>query len=991
LQATRAEIQLEQVRLRAQISAQGRTATVNRMAAARLELAAATTALARVEAQHAAAMAGVATAESAAAASAARLAAAQSAVTISARAAAAATGALALAVKGLSAVMAFLGGPVGVIITAAAAMWIFRDSLYAIISPADAAKKKIDELRESMEKKASTDPLTDELKSSVNELDESLVKLIERYQRFQSLVRLGGVVALTAAKYTEDQIQQIITLRTEYAKEIAVRERAAKVAQDAIRLAQGFTAATDDVADSQETASKKIKETIDALRKKIIELTKGERELFKFENANDATALALYDQVKALEADKDATEAAKKAKEQYRKELQSLTDRIYPQAAAVRKLMEEYLLLNQAIINGDFSQKAVHDWLDAEVAIKSAHRAVKELAAQADPFAEIWKNTTQRVQGWFADAFYDILDKGKITFDGLLDMFKRMAAEMMAQRIMISIGGMMGSGSAMAGILGGGGGGAGMFGNLWSGVSGLATGQGLSGFSGMFSGFGSAMNSAGMVINNAMNQMGGAFATLSWGIESAGYSIAEMFGMQQVGAGQATMLGGLATAGAGWAGGYVGAGLGRSLTGKDGSGWGATGGAAIGAYVGSIVPVLGTMLGAAIGGLIGGVVDSIFGSSAWNTTRGGIQLGFGDEGFDPVQWERQTKKGGAFSSTKRRYRFSELDPETEQAFQDVYAATIDQVAGLYDILGINIAEGALEAVRIAELKIGTSGKSKQTEEEIQEQIEQWFNSLTDAMVAAILPDMTKEQLQAIATALAPLRALLSVDAAGGARADYALSSSPDRATRVYTQSADALRTMIGEYDGSVESINSLTEAMAMQQQLTYELTTAYLQVSDAVSILFGNLSENIRMSLMGAEELYEYQRQQVHTLSDALATMTDPEQILATTQQIERLVSQLWSGLDDDQRQELGEGYLEFLDRAESLAQTRLSEGMKTVEQTQADLVSGMREQLALAASEMMQAALEQRQAAQMNLMAAEQMGMYLGQYGMNYAPEVNG
>jgi len=114
----KADLELETVRLRAQVSDVGRQQSIQRLTALRLELAAATTGLARAEAAAAASEAAVTASANAAAAATTRLSVAQSAATVSGRA-------LGVAQSGLSAALALVGGPVGAAILAAGGLVYF--------------------------------------------------------------------------------------------------------------------------------------------------------------------------------------------------------------------------------------------------------------------------------------------------------------------------------------------------------------------------------------------------------------------------------------------------------------------------------------------------------------------------------------------------------------------------------------------------------------------------------------------------------------------------------------------------------------------------------------------------------------------------------------------------------------------------------------------------------------------------------------------------
>src|SRR5690606_13970749 len=114
------------------------------------------------------------------------------------------------------------------------------------------------------------------------------------------------------------------------------------------------------------------------------------------------------------------------------------------------------------------------------------------------------------------------------------------------------------------------------------------------------------------------------------------------------------------------------------------------------------------------------------------------------------------------------------------------------------------------------------------------------------------------------------------------------------------------------YTGTVEQTEQLAAAMLHQQESTYNLALAYMQVQSSVDSLFGGLSENIRMSLMSEQELYEYQRAQIEALSASIKTMSDPGMIEDTMQRIEAQVRSVWGSLDQEQRKLMGPEFLQF-------------------------------------------------------------------------------
>ena len=374
---------------------------------------------------------------------------------------------------------------------------------------------------------------------------------------------------------------------------------------------------------------------------------------------------------------------------------------------------------------------------------QAAQEATKEAAkAAAEESARVWVEAGNRIDETFGDAwkgaFDNFKDFGARIKEALLDLLGELAHMAITRPILLSLG-LTGSGSAFAGG-GMGGGGFNLGGllstgkTLWNGITGLASGQGLSGFAGLFGGGGvdSLMVPSHLLTREAAQQ---AAALSDWA------------------SGMGSWLAGIGGAIYGWqqngAKGAIGGGLGGFA--------GAKGGAALGT---AILPGIGTAIGAALGALLGGKLGSKIFGGEYETTRGGIQLGFADEGFDPLAWERQTKSGGMFGSTKRRYRFGDLAPELDEMLNGAYDATVGSVRSLYEQIGLAVEDGALESVRVAMVRIGTSGKSEQTQEEIEAAIAGWFDGLTTALVTSVDSAMSFEALQELAGAITAVNPIM---------------------------------------------------------------------------------------------------------------------------------------------------------------------------------------------------------------------------------------
>ncbi|MBX9404830.1 phage tail tape measure protein [Pseudomonas baetica] len=140
--------------------------------------------------------------------------------------------------------------------------------------------------------------------------------------------------------------------------------------------------------------------------------------------------------------------------------------------------------------------------------------------------------------------------------------------------------------------------------------------------------------------------------------------------------------------------------------------------------------ISGSTLHQAVWGAVG---KKLFGG-AWETKDGGISLGVDDGEFDAQQYIYQKKKGGLFSSSKKRTRYSELDAETESALGAAYNDKLLNSMGLFSALGVQLSESVFDGLNVAATKISTQGK---TPEAIQEELDKWFSGLGDSAVSAI--------------------------------------------------------------------------------------------------------------------------------------------------------------------------------------------------------------------------------------------------------------
>jgi lambda family phage tail tape measure protein len=128
------------------------------------------------------------------------------------------------------------------------------------------------------------------------------------------------------------------------------------------------------------------------------------------------------------------------------------------------------------------------------------------------------------------------------------------------------------------------------------------------------------------------------------------------------------------------------------------------------------------------------ISSKLFGTG-YQTKDSGLSLQVNNGDLDAQSYIDQKKKGGLLSGkSKSRTLYSALDDDQATQLQGLYAATQLGVVDLVKQIGITVEDGAFDAMKVAELKISTQGK---TEDEIQAAVSGWFSYASDVMVATL--------------------------------------------------------------------------------------------------------------------------------------------------------------------------------------------------------------------------------------------------------------
>lgn len=467
-------------------------------------------------------------------------------------------------------------------------------------------------------------------------------------------------------------------------------------------------------------------------------------------------------------------DAAAKAIEDYRKEVEQLEDRLDPVGKATKQYQKDVALLASAHARGEISGEKYATML---ATLEGEYAKATEVSGE---WAQWTESALERVDGAFADAWKNIGDGFAGFRDSLTNAFKQMLAELahmaITRPIVMQIGAALGIGGAqsggqglLGGLIGGGGGsGGGMdFGKLlnygqsiYSGLTGVGpavlAGYQSGGIGGALSGgagyYGNLAGNAASTVGGWFGMGGGAAASSAAGSTAAGYtgSAYSAWAAGQGGAGAGAGLSGLGAlagpAAAAFAAlqAYKAYGDGVRLDAKDTRGnaaaW-ATGYQPL-AEISGAVSKLTEALG--IGGALGNILNipstltamagsALFGGG-WQTKDGGLAFGINSGELSAQQYEFQKKKGGLFGKNKKRTNFTDLDPESAAAFQDAFSATRGSVEELFEALSFTVEDGALAGLNLARTQISTQGK---TEEEISQAIAEWFGTAADAMTAEL--------------------------------------------------------------------------------------------------------------------------------------------------------------------------------------------------------------------------------------------------------------
>lgn len=564
------------------------------------------------------------------------------------------------------------------------------------------------------------------------------------------------------------------------------------------------------------------------------------------------------------------------------KAYKSLREELFPLERIQNKFEEDLKTLNEKFPEGTRNAE------EYRVALKALRAEFQEskadamgLSDQSEVFETTWKRAIERVDDTFVSMWDSILSKSNNFMDALKTNFKKMLAEMahaaLTRPIVVAISGAGGFGATGAASAASGG---------IAGVSGaVSSGTGLSSLIGMAAGgFGTAGAYASAVTSSMMTQ--GLAAGFQGGLSLAGSSL---------------MSGQIA--------------------------------AAIGAALPPLLLVAG--VATAVNKLTGG---GLFGTD-YKTTSQNLNLSVaGDEVFGSTV-TNQSKKRSLFRGTKRRTLTENFDASS---LSDVLSGLVGTVATIADRMGVGTE--AFSSFR-ASTSINIEGKSS---EEVEGLVNDWMMTVTrDALIHFLdntenIPKyfsntakMFKESTEEFLGAFELLAGI-----------EYGIKNSPLQVatslvaennktlTERYNDQVNVLKEAINMYDQSLPALKELSAAYEGQRQMAIELARSLMEVKTSVSAMFADTATSIRESLMSDDELYAFRRSRVEGLVDQLGASTDPGVILSLSNQINDLVGQVFNSLEDTQKFDMADGFLQFLTNVEALVDRQVGVGLNNVGDT---------------------------------------------------------
>jgi len=578
---------------------------------------------------------------------------------------------------------------------------------------------------------------------------------------------------------------------------------------------------------------------------------------------------------------------------------------------------------------------------DTTEATAAHEKAMTSAAKASDPWAEALQGAVERVDSAFVDMWKNIGSGFDSFADSLKDAFKQLLAELAHMAITRPILMQFSSALGLGGSGSGSGSAASLFGSLLSGTGGIVT-KFMDGFkaSGITGAFGNLFAGVGGSLANTITNLGGSFAPTfaNLGVKSGIFTSVPPSGSGAGAVGPPNLsmnwAGMAKNAGAGFVGGAVGNFVGSNVL-SDGRQAQGSEFTAIGATIGSYFTPIGTAIGAAIGALI----DVAFGTDNTKRVRLGITAGEYAAGTNVTDSQR----GASGLLLQSEHNRTDDNGAAAKKMMDAFLGIDGALTAVAESLGITVDFSKTKLVNpqyadnnhVSAGFFGTALNNKFDAQSLKNAskdfITQWLNQIKDDLpervktVMATTGKQTAEEMLQTFGLIASMDKLLKLDVLKDVAT--AAAATTKSLLEVYADSTDAVVTLAHEYTGSVESMTSLTDALISQKQVAAALAVAYEEVSRVVDATFGNAISTIEESMLSEADLYQRRRSQIASLTDELSTTIDPAKIAGLVQQIDALAGSAFQMLDETQRQQMSQEFVDFLTQAQTIADAQIQAG----------------------------------------------------------------
>ena len=475
-------------------------------------------------------------------------------------------------------------------------------------------------------------------------------------------------------------------------------------------------------------------------------------------------------------------------------------------------------------------------------AVQETGSAVQATTAKSDDLTAAYERGLERLDDGFANFFKDILRNGKVSFDGLKNLFTDTLGEMIyaavRNPVMVSMG--LGGGSSGAMASGGGGAGGGILSALGGGVqnfgSGIynAAGQGLFQL-GRATGSESLVSASGRMFDTANNMtVGGALGGIAGGI-AGGFASNAVFG-ETSGIGNA-------------AGAFIGQGL---------------------------IPI--PLVGAAIGSFLGGGVESLFGgdNNGENSGRAQINLGTGASSI------------GGVGKTFDQGRVDQVGG---------LAGFAEQVASL-----IGGSNAALDIVSgRSGIRVGGSNFAAGDEagaiQQIFKQVVYGSEQLSGSMKRLIGEFKgTSDQMLQFSEAMISIDRLISRNPIDKLRASL---DGPSSLMDAYRDQISLIETLRRNFDGSALAAQEMNQALSSNQNAAVQLASALMGVSEQAQQMFGNTARSIRESVMSQQELRQARAGEFQQGLAGIGQASDASELSRLGSRLNELINLQFNSIQD--------------------------------------------------------------------------------------------